>query len=32
MFWLVEAGFILLVFGGIALLVWYKGRQQDKSD
>lgn len=32
MFLLVEVGFLLLVFGGIALLAWYKGRQPDKKD
>lgn len=32
MFLLVELGFLLLVFGGIALLVWYKSRQPDKED
>ena len=29
MFVFVELGFILLVFGGLALLVWYKSRTQD---
>ena len=34
MFLLVELGFVLLVFGGLALLVWYKTRPdpQDKSE
>lgn len=29
MFALVELGFIVLVFGGLALLVWYKSKQLD---
>ncbi len=28
MFWLIEVGFIVLVFGGLALLVWVKMRQR----
>lgn len=32
MFWLVELGFVIVVFGGLALLVWYKSRQLDKKD
>jgi hypothetical protein len=32
MFWLIEVGFIVLVFGGLALLVWVKSRQRDKDD
>lgn len=29
MFIFIELGFVLLVFGGLALLVWYKSAKQD---
>ena len=29
MFWLIELGFIVVVFGGLALLVWYKSNQRN---
>ena len=29
MFFLVEVGFIVLVFGGLALLVWVKSRGKE---
>ena len=32
MFWMIEVGFIVLVFGGLGLLVWVKMRQVDKDD
>jgi hypothetical protein len=32
MFWLIELGFIVVVFGGLGLLVWAKLRQVDKDD
>jgi hypothetical protein len=32
MFWLIELGFIVVVFGGLGLLVWVKLRQVDKDD
>ena len=32
MFWLIELGFIVLIFGGLALLVWVKTRQGDEDD
>ena len=32
MFWMIELGFIVVVFGGLGLLVWVKMRQVDKDD
>jgi len=32
MFWLVELAFIVVVFGGLALLVWYKSKQLNKDE
>lgn len=32
MFFLVELGFIVIVFGGLALLVWFKSRKRDNED
>lgn len=32
MFFLVELGFIVIVFGGLALLVWFKSRKMDDED
>ena len=32
MFWMIEVGFIVLIFGGLALLVWMETRQGDEND
>ena len=32
MFWLVELGLVVVVFGVLALLVWVKMRQEDTDD
>ncbi len=32
MFWLIELGFIVVVFGGLGLLVWVKMRQGNEDD
>ena len=32
MFWLIELAFIVLVFGGLALLVWHKSKQLNKDE
>jgi hypothetical protein len=31
MFWLIELAFIVVVFGGLALLVWVKSKQLNKN-
>jgi len=31
MFWLVELGFIIVVFGGLAVLVWYKSKKLNQK-
>jgi hypothetical protein len=32
MFWMIELGFIVVVFGDLGLLVWVKMQQGDKDD